>query len=601
MAETFLSMRNLRFLLYEVHDAEALCAYPYFEEHNREIFDMILDTALKMAEDELHPLFAEMDQKQPVFGDGAVQVHPWLREFMAACGEGGWIGAHAAFEEGGQQIPDTVMVALRFIFSAANYSASVYPFLSTGAAQLLLSFASRELIDTYVPKMFEGQWQGTMAMTEPHAGSSLTDLKTTAQPTEGDYYLLTGQKIFISCGEHDSVDNIVHLMLARIEGAPAGVKGISLFVVPKLRPTAEGGLEPNDLHCTGIFHKLGYRGSPITQLELGEGGDCRGWLVGEAHKGLSYMFQMMNEARVGVGNGATAIATAAYYASLQYCQERDQGRNITAKDPSTPQIPIIEHADVKRMLLFQRAVTEGSLSLIVYCSNLIDRIHVGPEEERERLALLLDFLTPIAKTYPSEMGILSVSAGLQCLGGYGYCDEFPLEQHYRDARIHPIHEGTTGIQGMDLLGRKVTMQQGAALRVFMEEVQGCITSAKGHDALKAEAEHLESALEQLQQVTMHLGGHAMQGEIDLFLADATLYLEYVGIITMGWHWLWQAQIGEAAMEAGVSEAESNFYMGKRFTCHYFFRYEMPKLQGLATRLLDSDGLTLAMKTDYFAD
>ena len=599
MAETFVSMRNLKFLIYELNNAEALCAYPYFEEHNREIFDLVLDTALKMGTDDLYPRFVEMDREQPTFDAGTISVNPWLREFMAACGEGGWIGANAPFEHGGQQIPDTVMVAFRFIFGAANYSASAYPFLGTGAALLMISFASRDLIDTYVPNIFEGKWQGTMALTEPHAGSSLTDLKTTATRTDEGYFNLVGQKIFISCGEHNAVDNIVHLMIARIEGAPAGIKGISLFVVPKLRPCADGTLESNDLICTATFHKLGYKGAPITQLEMGEHGDCRAWLVGEENRGLSYMFQMMNEARVGVGAGATATATAAYYASLEYTRERAQGRPITAKDPATPQIPIIEHADVKRMLLFQRAITEGSLSLVIYCSNLIDRIHAGPAEDKERLELLLDFLTPIAKTYPSEMGILSVSTGLQCLGGYGYCDEFPLEQLYRDIRIHPIHEGTTGIQGMDLLGRKVTMKNGQALMIYIEEITACIKKAKGVEAIATEAQQLEEALAQLQQLTMHLGGLAMKGEIDLFLADATLYLEYVGIITIGWQWLWQATVSEKALAECDSEADNNFYMGKRYACHYFFRYELPKLQGLAMRLQQSDGLTLSMQAAYF--
>ena len=601
MAQQFLSMRNIEFLLYEVLDAESLCALPYFEEHSREIFDMVLETGLKMAAEALYPEFKHMDEEPPTFENGVVRVLPVVRTLMQACGEGGWIGAHAPFDQGGQQLPDTVLVALRFMFGAANYSASVYPFLSTGAAQLILSFGSEELTDTYVPAMFEGCWQGTMAMTEPHAGSSLTDLQTTARRTDEDHFLVSGQKIFISCGEHDAVDNVVNLMLARIEGAPPGVKGISLFVVPKLRPTADGGLEPNDVVCTGIFHKLGYRGAPITQLEMGEHGDCRGWLVGEENHGLRYMFQMMNEARIGVGMGATASATAAYYASLHYTRERCQGRPLMAKDPAAPQVPIIEHADVKRMLLFQRSIVEGSLSLGIYCSKLIDLIRAGAAEDKARNELLLDFLTPIVKSYPSEMGILSVSAGLQCLGGYGYCDEFPLEQYYRDVRIHTIHEGTTGIQGMDLLGRKVTMQNGAAFAVFLEETGKTIAAAEAVDTLREEAAALAAALEQLQEVTGRLAGVAMEGKVDIFLADATLYLEYTGIITIAWQWLLQATASETALAKGASESDRNFYLGKRATCQYFFRYELPKTAGLAARLLEADGLTATMNSTLFED
>lgn len=600
MAETFVSMRNLQFLLYEVLETEALCDLPWFADHDREIFDMVLETALKLGTDDLHPCFAELDKNPPTFENGAVHVAPAIRDFLQACGEGGWIGAHASYESGGQQLPDTILGAARFILSAANYSASVYPVLTTGAAQLILSFGSQELIDTYVPPMFEGTWQGTMAMTEPQAGSSLSDLETTAKRTDGGYFLLTGQKIFISCGEHDAADNIVNLMLGRIDGAPPGVKGISLFVVPKLRPTADGGLEPNDVVCTGIYHKLGYRGAPITQLELGEKGDCRAWLVGEENHGLRYMFQMMNEARVGVGLGATAIATAAYHASLTYAKERRQGRPVAAKDPGAPQVPIIEHADVKRMLLFQRAIVEGSLSLILYCSRLIDRIHAGPEEERDGLALLLDFLTPVAKTYPSEMGILSVSTGLQCLGGYGYCDEFPLEQHYRDARIHPIHEGTTGIQGMDLLGRKVMMQNGAAFKCFIAEVERAIDDAGGIESLAGLRDELSRELATYQQVTQGLAQLGADGKVDLFLADATLYLEYTGLIVMGWQWLVQATVAERAL-ATCDDTEKNFYLGKQHTSRYFFRYELPKCHALAQRLREADGLTVAMDTALFED
>jgi len=601
MAETFVSMRNLEFLLYDVLDVESLCALPRFADHDRETFELVLETALKLATDDLYPAFSAMDKEPPVFEGGAVRVAPAVRELLQACGEGGWIGAHAACEQGGQQLPDTILAAVRFILSAANYSASVYPVLTTGAAQLILSFGSQDLIDTYVPPMFEGRWQGTMAMTEPQAGSSLSDLETRARRSDRGYYLLTGQKIFISCGEHDGADNIVHLMLARIEGAPPGVKGISLFVVPKLRITESGALEPNDVVCTGIYHKLGYRGSPITQLELGEGGDCRAWLVGEEHQGLRYMFQMMNEARVGVGLGATAIATAAYHAALAYAKERRQGRPLMAKDPATPQVPLIEHADVKRMLLFQRAIAEGSLSLSLYCSRLIDRIHAGPEETRGDAALLLDFLTPIAKTYPSEMGILAVSAGLQCLGGYGYCDEFPLEQYYRDARIHPIHEGTTGIQGLDLLGRKAVMQGGAAFACFLREVQGGIDAAEGLDHLVAEREQLSQALAEFREVTAALADIGATGNVDLFLADATLYLEYAGIITLAWQWLAQATVAEKQMADDRGEDRKNFYLGKRHTCHYFFRYELPKCQALAQRLGQTDGLTATMNPALFDD
>jgi butyryl-CoA dehydrogenase len=582
-------------------DAEGLTRYPLYAEHSREVFELVLDTALKLSRDLFKPVLHEMDKDQPRYVDGRVFVHPVVKQIMKACGEGGWISASASYEMGGQQLPLLIMGACRFIFSAANYSASVYPFLTTGAAHLIESFGSDDLKDLYIPRMFAGRWQGTMALTEPQAGSSLSDITTQAVPTDQGYYKIKGQKIFISAAEHDGVENIVNLMLAKIKGGPPGVKGISLFVVPKMRPDESGALVPNDVTCAGIYHKLGYRGAPITQLSMGENDDCRGWLVGEAHKGLSYMFQMMNEARIDVGMGAAAIASAAYYASLEYAQQRPQGRAPGAKDPTQPQVPIIRHPDVKRMLLFQRAVVEGSLAVILQCAKYADLVRVTSGEERERNFLLLELLTPIAKTYPSEMGILSVSAGLQCLGGYGYCDEFPLEQFYRDMRIHPIHEGTTGIQGLDLLGRKVIMHQGRALGLFAEEVRRTIASGMADPEMAPRAADLAEGLERLQEITRHLLGVAAKGNPELFLADATLYLEFFGIICVAWQWLAQALVARSALQGTPSEAEANFYHGKLHAFRFYYSYELPKMEGLAKRLMESDGLTVAMPEAYFMD
>jgi alkylation response protein AidB-like acyl-CoA dehydrogenase len=598
--DQFVSMRNLKFLLYEVFQVEDLCRFPFFEEHNREIFNLTLETALKMGQDLLRPALREMDTNPPVFEDGTVKVHPAVRTFMKESGEGGWIASLFTFDEGGQQIPQLISTAGQFIFAAANYSGSVYPHLTTGAANLILSFGADYLKEQYVPKMLTGEWQGTMALTEPQAGSSLSDLQTLAVPTDEGFYKIKGQKIFISAGDHDGVENVVHLMLAKIKGAPPGVKGISLFVVPKKRVEGQA-LVGNDLLLAGVYHKLGYRGAPITQLSMGENDDCRGYLVGEPHKGLSYMFQMMNEARINVGLGAAGIASAAYYASLEYSRERLQGRKISAKDPTTPQVPIIEHADIKRMLLFQRAVVEGSFSLLMQCSRYVDLIKVTEGEERERNDLLLELLTPIAKSYPSEMGLLSVSQGLQCLGGYGYCDEFLLELFYRDARIHPIHEGTTGIQGMDLLGRKVIMKGGKAFSFFLEEVEKTIQAAEALPSLTPYARMLKEALESLKAITGTLAGLALEGKIEVFLADATLYLELFGIIAVAWQWLLQAVPSQKALDLDLSDLERQFYQGKFYTFRFFFHYELPKITGLLKRLKESDGLTVTMEKDFFND
>jgi len=601
VAAKFVSERNIKFLLYEVFDVESLTNYEYYKEHHRKMFDMVLKAAVKLAKELLFPIFEEMDRRQPELRNGEVKVHPSVKTIMNEFGEGGWISSRVPFERDGEQLPSLVADVCEFIFAAANYSANAYAGLTFGASHLIESFGSNELFDTYVPKMHAGKWQGTMALTEPEAGSSLADITTMAEPTAKGYYRIKGQKIFISAGDHDGVENIIHLMLAKIEGAPAGVKGISLFVVPKKRIDDNGNLVPNDVVTAGVFHKLGYRGCPIVQLSMGDKNDCRGWLVGEPHKGLKYMFQMMNEARIGVGLGATAMATAAYYASLEYAKSRIQGRKVGQKDPNLPPVVIIEHADVKRMLLFQRAVVEGALALILQCSKYVDFQKILGKEDREKYHLLLEILTPVAKSYPSEMGIHAISQGLQCLGGSGYCDDYPLEQYYRDCRIHPIHEGTTGIQGMDLLGRKVIMENGRAFKLFISEIQETVTAAAESKALNKYAAKLDQALAHLQEVTRHLISIARQQGPEAFLADATLYLEFFSHVTIGWQWLLQGIAVQKALDGANKKKDLDFYQGKMFTLRYFFAYELPKTQGLAKRLMDDDRLTVEMQTTYFND
>jgi butyryl-CoA dehydrogenase len=607
MASKFISKRNLKFMLHEVLDVASLTTYDYYKQHNAKMFDMVVDEAIKMAKNLMLPNLKDMDMHPPELVDGIVKVHPSIRTVMKECGEGGWIASSFSTEHGGEQLPMTLSNLSRYIFAAANYSACVYADLCAGAAHLIISFGTKELFDTYVPNILAGKWQGTMALTEPQAGSSLTDITTTAYPLVKDpaddsgngVYKIQGQKIFISAGDHNAVENVVHLMLAKIEGAPAGIKGISLFVVPKKRIAADGSLVSNDLTVTQIYHKLGYKGTPLTELSIGEQNDCHGYLVGEPHKGLKYMFQMMNEARLEVGLGAAGIASAAYHAALEYAKDRPQGRRIGEKNPDLPQMSIIEHADVKRMLLFQRAVVEGSLALLMQCCMYADLEIVSEGEDKEKYSLLLDILTPVAKTFPSEMGVLSVSSSMQCLGGYGYCDDFPIEQYYRDIRIHPIHEGTTGMQGMDLLGRKVVMKGGKAAALFFEEVQKAINAADNIKSLHIYAARLKEALETLQTVTMHLIGIAQEKGPETYLADASVYLQLFGTITIAWQWFVQALAAQKALDKNLSEKESNFYQGKIFTFKYFFRYELVQISGLAKRLMDNDPLTVEMKRDFF--
>lgn len=591
---SFYSKRDLHFQLFENQNCLELTQYPYFSDHSKDTFQLVLEAAEQIAETSLYPIFKEMDRHEPQLVQGEVTVHSDLRKIIRQFGEDGWINATFSYEEGGQQLPWTIHLAAGFILQSANYSASVFPFLTTGAANLIRTFGSPALRETFTPKMYAGEWQGTMALTEPDAGSSLSDLSTLAIPTttEGIYSII-GQKIYISAGDHNACDNIVHLMLARIQGAPAGTKGISLFVVPKIRVDGSS----NDVLTQGIYHKMGYKGAPIVHLMIGSEQGCEGYLVGEAHQGLKYMFQMMNEARLGVGMNAAAIASAAFQASLDYAKVRPQGRHLSDKEVSKPQIPIIEHADVKRMLLFQKSATEGSLALLIYCGLLSDKISQEQDPQKKlELEVLLDFLTPIAKTYPSEMGVLSTSMAVQVMGGAGYTTDFPVEQYYREARIHPIHEGTTGIHGLDLLGRKLLLHEGLGFKILQREIELSLKEASNLEPLKDLSQVFASQYQAFGHGTAQLLFKRAQGP-ERYLADATLFLEAAGILCIAWMWLKQATTSQHALSAGA--LEQGFYFGKIETARYFMDYELVKLNSLLTRFSATAYPTLDMKNDWF--
>ncbi len=597
MAKEYVGMRNLRFMLHDVFKTEQLTGYERFADHSKETFDLMLDSAKQMADALLYPIYREMDENEPKMGDNIINVHPQVRNIMQEFGQAGWIVAQESYEHGGQRMPATVYNACNFIFHAANTSAASYFGLTMGSADLISTFASKELQETYLPKMYVGEWQGTMALTEPHAGSSLGDITTSATIAEDGSYRIKGQKHFISAGDHDGVENVVHLMLAKIPGGPAGSKGISLFVVPKKR-LENGTLVGNDVLTNSFEHKMGMKGCPIAYLIMGEKEDCHGWLVGEPHQGLRYMFQMMNGARISVGMMGTALASAAYYASLQYANERPQGRHVSNKGADGPQVTIIEYADVKRMLLFQKSIVEGSLALVTQCALYEDLTKVTTGEEKVKYQLLLDLLTPMCKTYPAEMSVQSTSQGMQVLGGVGYCEDFPLQQYYRDTRINPIYEGTTGIQAMDLLGRKVTMKMGQAVMLFGAELQETVKLGMANDQLKPYAEKLGGSLQKFSEVTMKLMGLAQKEAPEVFLADATLYLENAGILCVAWQWLKQAIVVQEKLAAGQSGDELAFYEGKMYAFKYFFEYELPKSIGLTKRLMSDDRMTLEMKVGH---
>ena len=584
MANQYLDLETLKFLLYNVHGLQEVLNQEKYADYDKDSIELLLNSVKEFSDKELYPFFREMDENPAHFKDGEIIVHPQVRNYMKAGGEMGFISGGFRYEDGGMQLPSMVINASAFIQDAANNHLPGYIGLTVGAAELITHFANKELNETYVPKMLEGTWGGTMCLTEPQAGSSLSDIITSAIP-DGDAYKIHGQKIFISGGDYKGVENIVHLVLARVKGAPAGTKGISLFVVPKNRPNSDGSLTPNDVQTVADFEKMGQRGYCTTHLFFGDKQECKGWLVGEENQGLKYMFLMMNGARIAVGRGAAAIASAAYQASLNYANERAQGRKLTSsgkKDANEEQTLIINHPDVRRMLLLQKVVTEGSLSLVFLASKYHDlSLSLDNEEQREKYKLLLEIITPIVKTYPSEMGRIAVDNGLQVLGGYGFCSDYILQQYLRDIRISALYEGTTGIQSQDLLGRKVTMNNGKALQLLSEEISNSIKACLDNTELAPYAKKLGEKLELTQKVLQSLMGYAMKGDYERFLADATPFMEFFSNIILGWLWL---NIGKEAHDALLGGDKNNsleFYESKVHAMQFYFKYELPKTNGLA--------------------
>ncbi len=596
MPNPLIDERTVDFLLYDVLDAGALLSLPPFAEHDRATFEAYVDLCRRFAREVLLPTYKLLDAEPPVFDGERIRVHPRLHEIWPKLKELGLIAASRPFDVGGQQLPFTVSLAGTLYIMAGNCPVYSYAGLTTGAAHLIEAFGSEELKGRYLSLLHEGTWTGTMALTEPQAGSSLSDVATTATPS-GDHYLLSGSKMFISGGDHDLAENIVHMVLARMPGAPAGVRGISLFLVPKLRPEGDA-LVPNDVRVTGLVHKMGWRALPAAALSFGEAGDCRGFLVGEPNRGLACMFQMMNEARIVVGADAVASASAAYHESLSYALERPQGRPLASKDPAQPQVPIVEHADVRRMLLRQKAIVEGGLALLLHVAKLVDLSgHAADAGERQRAQLLLDLLTPVAKTFPAEKGFESNALAVQVLGGYGYSTEYAPETYLRDQKLNSIHEGTTGIQGLDLLGRRVMAAKGAALGALVAEVAvACARAGKaGVDPSWVAA--VREAGEKVVALTKELGSRGLSGDTEAMLLHAVDYLDLFSTWVVAWQWL---NVAAAACEAlGRGSAPEPFCRGKLAAAQYFLRTELPRIDHLAALCRDAEESYLKARPGWF--
>ncbi len=586
-----LDRRNLTFLLYEVLRADSLLALPRYAHHTRETFDAAIELAHELALTHFLPHNRKSDLHEPHMDrDGRVVIVPEVKAALDAYSAAGFMAAIADESLGGMQLPMTIATACDGMFMAANLATSGYALLARGAADLVRAHGTAEQQRRYMKPILEGRYLGTMALSEPQAGSSLADITTIAEPQPDGTYRLRGAKMWISGGDHELSDNIIHMVLAKIPGGPPGVKGISLFIVPRYLVNADGTRGArNDIVLAGVNHKLGQRGIVNTFLKLGESGACIGELVGAPHTGLACMVHMMNAARIGVGLGAVMLGSAGYMHSLGYAQERKQGRPLGAKDPTTPPVAIIEHADVRRMLVQQKAWVEGGLALVLYAGTLVDR---GEHE-------LLDLLTPIVKAWTAEWMTKANDLAIQVLGGYGYTREYPVEQYWRDNRLNPIHEGTNGIQAIDLLGRKLLGKGGAALQALATKIGTSIAAADAFSSTRPLGQAVGASLAQAARVVTAVGAAAARGETERALAHAHHAITVFGHLVVAWLWVDQAIVAARSLDTYTSDDERAFYEGKLVAARWFIDHELPAADHAARVLEGMDPILLDLRVEHF--
>ena len=605
-----MSMRaTLDFLLHDWLGVESLLQRQRFADHSRETFASVLDTCERIAREKFAPFNRLSDTQEPHFDGERVHLPQATHDALAAYVESGMLAAAQDHAIGGMQLPCVIEMAANAFFSRASVAMGGYAMLTSGNASLLMAHGTPLQREVFAKNLFAGRWFGTMCLSEPQAGSSLSDVATRAVPDGSDFesdalgprYRLRGNKMWISGGEHEITENIVHLVLAKIpgpDGKPVpGTRGISLFIVPKHLVNTQSELtgERNDVALAGLNHKLGYRGTTNTLLNFGEGkfpvdgsAGAIGYLVGQPGQGLRCMFHMMNEARIGVGLGAVMLGYAGYEASLEYARQRPQGRPITGggKDATQPQVPLIQHADIKRMLLAQKAYVEGGLALELYCARLVDELHTGEAAAAHEAGLLLEVLTPIAKSWPSEWCLEANSLAIQVLGGYGFTRDFMVEQYWRDNRLNMIHEGTHGIQALDLLGRKVVMDGGAGFKLLARRVGATTDSAGRVDGFASHANALATALQKLGAATQSAWATGVPEEA---LANATPYLQAFGHVVLAWLWL---DVALAAQAHPLRE-------GKMAALRYFYAYELPKIDAWLGVVASREPLLREMQDAWF--
>jgi len=600
MSDKLFDRRDIEFVLYEMLKTESLCERERFKDHSRETFDMVLETASQVAMEVFWPHYQSMDAEGAKFDGKDVTVPQGMHEIWNTAKEGGWFGPAMDYEGGGMQLPYIIQSTVSYLFNAANTSAYMFIGQAGGAAFLIYLFGTPEQKEQYLGKLMGGGWGGTMCLSEPDVGSSLGDITTTAIPSaDGSHYKIKGVKRWISSGDHDLGDNIVHPVLAKIEGGPPGSKGISLFIVPKYRLDENGEAgDFNDVQTAGLEHKLGLRGQPTATLNLGDNDDCHGYLLGAENEGLREMLHLVNSARIHTGVQSIAQASAAYQISLKYARERIQGREVTNMDPDLEPISIIRHADVRRMLLWQKAYIEGLFSLLSYCAKASDEERNGTEDAaRERASELLGVLTPVCKAYGSDKSTECIRLAIQCLGGAGYTEDFALGQMLRDNKVFSIYEGTNGIQGLDLLGRRVVRNNGSAFRALMEEIGVTLADTDGIEAIADIREKVAAAQDKLVAVMTHLAGLGMGGEVALYTANSSLFLRIFSEVCISWQWLAQAAVAQRALDAGTEE--TTFYTSKVETARFYVNNTLPLMHASAQIIMDNERGALDFEDAWF--
>ncbi len=601
MAQQVADRRDVDFVLHEQLKVEELSQYEQFEDFNKKTIDMVVSEARNLALKELLPYLKEADEEGCTFDGGKVSVPKAFHRAYKLFAEGEWIAMSDDPDWGGQGMPATVALAANNYFNGANYPFMLHNILAHGAGKLVEEFGTDKQKNLYLENMYTGVWGGSMLLTEPEAGSDVGALTTKAVPNDDGTYTITGNKIFISSGENDLVENIIHPVLARIEGAPAGTAGISLFLVPKIWVNDDGSLgEANDIVCTGIEEKMGIHGSPTCSMALGGKGKCIGTLLGQANKGMSHMFVMMNEARLHVGMQGFACASTSYLNALNYAKERIQSPAITAAKGS-PGVSIIKHPDIRRILLNMKSHTEAMRSILFYVGYMEDMIKVAKtDEDKAKYQGIIDVLIPVAKGYITDKAFDLCSDGVQVFGGYGFTKEYPQEQLLRDCKITQIYEGTNGIQAADLLGRKLGLNKGKAFTDLITEVSKTIENAKSIDSLAPQAEALEKSLTLLMETAQTLGGLMGEGKVEAAFAQAHPFLHVTGDVLMSWMLLWRATIATENLDGKPKKKDIPFYKGILASAKFFTSSVLPATRGKMEAIKACDTIAIEIEDEAFA-